>query len=250
LAISKAFELTQNEWPSIARRRTGNVRPDLIEILLAGASRRKGVIEPAESADDLDLPQLGAVGPQRREDFLPRFKLKIDAARGRRADDGVSMPFDEARKQHLPRKVDDARSRADEGRDADVVADIHDPLLLDGDRARPSPVAVDGVDRAVAENEIGLPSRGTCRSCDCGRCCGNRRRDGSRHKRAGLEKPTAGRPILFRNGLARSDEIAKFCPIAADAHCPAPSPELERHRKPAAEQQRFSGRIDRSKLYQ
>ena len=84
------------------------VRPDRVQILLARASRREGEVAPAETADDIDWPDLVAIGPKRGEDLLAGVQLQVRAAREGGPDERMDVSFDETRQQHLAREIDDA----------------------------------------------------------------------------------------------------------------------------------------------
>lgn len=135
------------------------IGPDEVEILLAWPAGRKGIVAPAEAADDVGLAELGAIPLQGLQHLFPAIELEIDASGYYGAGHGVDVPLHEARQQHLPAKIHDAGSRPDERADPGVVADIDDVLLPNGDRACPFAATADGVDRAVVEDDIGLAVR-------------------------------------------------------------------------------------------
>ena len=111
-------------------KKDGRVRPDRIEIFLARAGRRKGVIAPAEAADDVHLADLVAIGLERVENFLAGVELKIDASRDGGADERVDVALYKAGQQHLPGEIHDAGLRPYEFLNARLVADVDDALCL------------------------------------------------------------------------------------------------------------------------
>ena len=136
-ASASACELTQALWPSMAIRNDGNVRPDGVQVLLAGAGRGKGAIAPAETADDVHVADLVAIGPERVEQSLAACRTGGRAARDGGADERMDVPLDEARQKHLPCEIHHAGLRPDEGLHACVVADEDDALALDRHGAGP-----------------------------------------------------------------------------------------------------------------
>ncbi len=150
-----------------------NVRPDRVQILLARTGRRKCAIPPAKTANDVRVPDLGAIGLQRIENRFPGVELKVRASREGGPDKRMDVTFDKAGKQHFPGEVHDARLRSYEGPNACFVADKSDAFSLDRHGASPGVLAVHRVDRAVSENNVGARIRGGDRLGDETGCGGD-----------------------------------------------------------------------------
>lgn len=201
------------------------IRPDLIQILLARAGGRKCVVAPAEAADDVGLAQLGAIHLQCVERFVPAVELKVGAPCQGGAQHRVDVPLHEPRQQHLAGEIHNASSRPDEGPHAGVVADIDDVLPPNRDGARPFSAAVDGVDGAIMENDIGGAA---ARACVGRRRPGERRDTGRSEHRARLQQSTPRRLGIGCRVRLHAQETAKSDPVACDAHA-SPSLALREH---------------------